>query len=449
MPCLRTSRTLAREVASPLGSRSGSPLVNLANQAATKLENKAAEQARRHDRPGQPTPPRSGFQPRPRVVRKDGEHGAVLIGEFLRVAAAQGDLSALSRFLELGYDLGAPEGGVDSKAAWIRRGFPKPSVDATDESGYTALMKAAANGHLGCVDHLIAKGADVNAQTKSLMTALHWVAINDHTPCAESLIKAGAETSLVNMCGETALDYANEREKKDIVFLLENAPAFRDQLAAAAAHAGEVEERAAAERSFHAAASQGDLAALVGFLEQGVDVNAADDGGYTALLKAAASNHLSCVDHLLAKGADVNVQTESRMTALQLTVAINNPALCCESLIKAGADTSLKNEDGCTALDYAKENNNAAAIQLLEDNATTVAEISPFRSPLPAPPRRQRGRVAPAEAAAEKSSEKSPGVSPVDQQMKWLAGELEVQEFDASEVASSPDGTLERSASPR
>jgi ankyrin repeat protein len=47
----------------------------------------------------------------------------------------------------------------------------------------------------------------VNAQTSSQMTALHWVAINDHIRCGESLIKAGADTTLVNVCGESALDY--------------------------------------------------------------------------------------------------------------------------------------------------------------------------------------------------------------------------------------------------
>ena len=146
-----------------------------------------------------------------------------------------------------------------------------------------------------------------------------------------------------------------------------------------------------------------------------------------------------------AVSAEINLKQSAaigetqKLTALQLTVAINNPALCAESLIKAGADTSLKNEDGCTAFDYDKENNNLAAIRPLEDNATCVAEMSPFTLPLPAPPRRQRGRVAPAEAEAEKSpdvsSDTSPGMSPVDEQMKWLVGELEVQEVDASEVS--------------
>ena len=51
---------------------------------------------------------------------------------------------------------------------------------------------------------------------------------------------------------------------------------------------------------------------------------------------------------LTTQGANVNTQTKSQMTALQLTVAINDPALCAESLVKAGADTSLKNEEGYT-----------------------------------------------------------------------------------------------------
>ena len=114
MPCLRTNRALSREVASPLGSRSGSP----------------RQQARR---PVQAPPSQRREAPLP--------------GEVLRVAASQGDLSELSRFMELGYELDAPEGGVDGKAAWIRRGCPKLNVDAPDESGYTALMKAAANGN--------------------------------------------------------------------------------------------------------------------------------------------------------------------------------------------------------------------------------------------------------------------------------------------------------------
>jgi hypothetical protein len=124
MPCLRTSRTLTRDVASPLGFRSGSP--------------RRAAQARRQERPDQ----ERRVQAPPSQRRE-----APLPGEFLRVAASQGGLLEVSHFVELGYEPDAPEqGGVDGKAAWIRRGCPKLNLDAPDESGYTALTKAAANG---------------------------------------------------------------------------------------------------------------------------------------------------------------------------------------------------------------------------------------------------------------------------------------------------------------
>ena len=38
------------------------------------------------------------------------------------------------------------------------------NLEATDFRGTTALMMAAINGELDCLDHLIAKGANVNFQ---------------------------------------------------------------------------------------------------------------------------------------------------------------------------------------------------------------------------------------------------------------------------------------------
>ena len=84
----------------------------------------------------------------------------------------------------------------------------------------------------------------------------------------------------------------------DLTFIEEGNP---DTMSATSPHTL-VEEKKAAERSVHTAASKGDLAALSRIVEQGtIHVDAPDDGGYTPLLKAAANNHLDCVDFLLAK----------------------------------------------------------------------------------------------------------------------------------------------------
>ena len=153
------------------------------------------------------------------------------------------------------------------------------------------------------------------------------------------------------------------------------------------------------------------------------------------------------------------------MTALQLTVAINDPALCAESLVKAGADTSLKNEEGYTALDYAKQSNNVEAIRLLENAPAITAAAAgvsslpfteaaaPFTSPLPPSPPLPL-LVSPENVSQEMSSEISPEISTppetslevsispeMSSQMLWLKGELQVHGMDSPVVSPSPSSS--------
>ena len=144
------------------------------------------------------------------------------------------------------------------------------------------------------------------------------------------------------------------------------------------------------------------------------------------------------------RGADGRAMTTSHMTALQLTVAINNPAPCAESLVKAGADTSLKNEDGCTALDYAIQTGNLRAIRFLENvlaHNSPVAEMAPGTAPEVTPeltPETSNmspemagvpsSTLAVAPMALEMPSEVGTEISQVSElspQMRWLSSELE------------------------
>ena len=152
------------------------------------------------------------------------------------------------------------------------------------------------------------------------------------------------------------------------------------------------------------------------------------------------------------------------MTALQLTVAINDPALCAESLVKAGADTSLKNEEGYTALDYAKQSNNVEAIRLLESAPAITAATAgvsslpfteaaaPFTSPLPPSP--PLPLLVSPEVLQEMSSEISPEISTppetslevsispaMSSQMLWLKDDLQVHGMDSPVVSPSPSSS--------
>src|SRR6476660_3026411 len=60
------------------------------------------------------------------------------------------------------------------------------------------------------------------------------------------------------------------------------------------------------EASFLSAAKASDVAAVNGFVAAGIDLNAKDADGATALISAAARGDAKIVDALLQAGADVN-----------------------------------------------------------------------------------------------------------------------------------------------
>ena len=65
------------------------------------------------------------------------------------------------------------------------------------------------------------------------------------------------------------------------------------------------------------AESMGDMEKMQTLLEQGTDLNAKDDDGYTALMMAPTYGHIDIVKILLEKGADVNAGQQNTPFPLQ------------------------------------------------------------------------------------------------------------------------------------
>ena len=65
------------------------------------------------------------------------------------------------------------------------------------------------------------------------------------------------------------------------------------------------------------AAQKGDTETVNVLIKTGVDVNAQDEEGYTALTYAAERDHREIVNALIAAGAEVNAQTKAGATALK------------------------------------------------------------------------------------------------------------------------------------
>jgi ankyrin repeat protein len=90
------------------------------------------------------------------------------------------------------------------------------------------------------------------------------------------------------------------------------------------------------ESELIAAAVKGDNAQIARLLADGVNVNARDNEGGTALAHAAWFGHLETVRLLLEKGADVNAKKKDGSTPVLLATWNKHPDVV-EVLAKAGA----------------------------------------------------------------------------------------------------------------
>jgi ankyrin repeat protein len=107
------------------------------------------------------------------------------------------------------------------------------------------------------------------------------------------------------------------------------------------------------------AAKSGDVEAARALLQSGVDINALDRYGQTALMVAAHGGHESLVEMLIEHGADLNVTAKYHLSALMLAVIAGHAGIA-RRLARAGTDRTLQGSGapgfaGKTAYDLARE----------------------------------------------------------------------------------------------
>ncbi|KAL0849199.1 hypothetical protein ABMA28_013537 [Loxostege sticticalis] len=95
------------------------------------------------------------------------------------------------------------------------------TVNAPDNSGYTALHYAARNGHIDICAILLKNGACINAQTRTgNATPLHKAAAAGKAIAVKFLIDSGATVDMQDVDGKTALHKAVENNKFELVKIL-------------------------------------------------------------------------------------------------------------------------------------------------------------------------------------------------------------------------------------
>ena len=114
------------------------------------------------------------------------------------------------------------------------------------------------------------------------------------------------------------------------------------------------------------AASRGDTPAVRALLEQGAPVDARDDQGATALVRAAYGNHLDAAALLVQAGADVDLADDSRQSAyLIATSEVGDDPRLLELTLAAGADIDAKDSYDGTGLIRAAERAHVTIVERL------------------------------------------------------------------------------------
>ena len=161
-------------------------------------------------------------------------------------------------------------------------------ADATDE-----LFAMAANGDIGEMRRALGAGADVNFHSSYGETPLCVAARKGNTVAVRLLLAAGADPNIIGSDRLTALSWAIFSGHQSTVTALLDGGA-------------DVHVLLQSKRTMlMEAVGHSENTGLIHYLvNQGVDINAIDILGQTALMAAAESNHADNVKVLLAAGAD-------------------------------------------------------------------------------------------------------------------------------------------------
>jgi quinoprotein dehydrogenase-associated probable ABC transporter substrate-binding protein len=280
-------------------------------------------------------------------------------------AVAQSDFKARP-------DLASPDQIVTKEKVenWLEEG-----ADITQE-----LSNAVIANDFDRVKFLVSKGADVNKADSQGWTPLQSAARQRHDKMIALLIELGAD---VNVGEPTPLIAAVMRDHvPSIKVLLE--------------HGADVEKPG--QESFKPlplAIAEDKYESAKALLEAGAKVNEpSGDDGLTPLMIAAgqtspaegamflpgSTRPTDIAQGLIERGADVNAQSKSGVTALMIAAAHNNPPMI-GILIDAGADPTLKNNLGETAADVAKHNGNLEAGQAIKVLSAAKSASAPEAQP--------------------------------------------------------------------
>lgn len=123
------------------------------------------------------------------------------------------------------------------------------------------------------------------------------------------------------------------------------------------------------EKDMLVAAAAGDVPALEAFQAAGMNIDAADPAGFTALMMAAGSGRVDAVERVLGMGADPKKVNEAGRDALIFAAERGHEEVA-RMLLSRGADPSLRDKEGWSALSLSAYKGHSEVVALLSSTAS-------------------------------------------------------------------------------
>ncbi|KAF5286938.1 hypothetical protein FQR65_LT12397 [Abscondita terminalis] len=215
-------------------------------------------------------------------------------------------------------------------------------VNLTDYDGMTAFTSACVTATIDVVKKMRPNIADINFQCKLRRnTALHYAIINKNEDIARFLIDEGADINLPDCDGKSAFLCACETVKNvDIV------KKMRLNIADI-----NLQRNVDKKTALHFAVINKDKDLFQFLIDEGTDVNLADDDGQTAFIWACKSADIDIVRKIRPFVTNINLQCKLyKRSALHLAVVNKNEEIV---LIDEGADINVTDNGGMTAFLWA------------------------------------------------------------------------------------------------
>jgi len=270
-------------------------------------------------------------------------------------------------------------------------------------------MHACSGGHKEIAQRLLSKGADANAADDLGWTPLMLAAGKGDADLVKMLIKTGADPKAKDIYGQSAVMKAKLGGHKEVLklFGVSVEPPRVARAKKKEKVIPPVADKKSKENELIQAARTGKLEAVKKLLAEGVNVDARDQLGWTALMYASSGSHVNVTKLLVSRGADVNGRNNLGWAPLMIAAG-NGHADIVKLLLSKGADKKASNMYGETAAMKARVGRHKVVLRLLGESLEAAA---------PAPRRR----------VSSPGAKKSVQRKPTEDSMKFDDSDYKIQ----------------------